>query len=168
MDAVGEFVYGGTLTTQVEDTDLIMDISERPGTFCKLSYLRVRDTTVVPGLGVGLVLAVAIAAGGTATHFECLWNERFVSVIRARLQPSILFLASFRTESNGFGAARAATNLDGESRGERRWWPLRARTAFEAEAMATMSNTRAYCVGQLAPAADSVRLQSGSARYTSD
>lgn len=72
MDAVGELIDGSTLTAQVEDTDLIMDISQRPGTFCKWSYLRVRDTTVVPGLGVGLVLAVTVAAGGTATHFECL------------------------------------------------------------------------------------------------
>ena len=31
--------------------------------------LGIRYTTVVPGLWVGLVLTIAIAAGGTTTHF---------------------------------------------------------------------------------------------------
>jgi len=52
MAAEGELVDRGALTTQVEDTDL-----------------GVGDTTVVPTLGVGFVLAVAVAASGTTTHF---------------------------------------------------------------------------------------------------
>ena len=35
-----------------------------------LTDLGVGDTAVVAGLGVGLVLAVTVAAGGTATHVD--------------------------------------------------------------------------------------------------
>jgi len=49
--AEGELVDGSALATKIENTDL-----------------RVGDTAVVAGLGVGLVLAVAVAAGRTATH----------------------------------------------------------------------------------------------------
>lgn len=36
----------------------------------EVTNLGVRDTAVVAGLRVGLVLAVAVATGGTATHDE--------------------------------------------------------------------------------------------------
>jgi len=49
--AEGEIFNGSTLAAQVEDTDL-----------------RIWDTTVVPRLRVRLVLAVAVAASGAATH----------------------------------------------------------------------------------------------------
>jgi hypothetical protein len=55
MAAEREFVHGGTFTSKV-----------------KYANLGIRDTTVVPGLGVGLVLAVAVAASGTATHLSGL------------------------------------------------------------------------------------------------
>lgn len=51
VDAEREVVYVGLLATEVEDADL------------GIGY-----TTVEPALGVGLVLAVAVATGGTAGH----------------------------------------------------------------------------------------------------
>ena len=73
MAAEGEFVDGGTLTAQVEDTDLGAESLSGPSErSCELddgAHLGVGDTTVVPTLGVGLVLAVAVATSGTATHF---------------------------------------------------------------------------------------------------
>ena len=49
--AEGEFVDVGTLTAEIEDPDL-----------------GIRNTTVVPRLGVRLVFAVAVAASRTTTH----------------------------------------------------------------------------------------------------
>lgn len=51
VHAEGEFVAGGLLAAQVEDTDL-----------------GIGDTAAVAGLGVRLVLAVAIATSRTTTH----------------------------------------------------------------------------------------------------
>jgi len=51
VDAQRELVDTGTLATKIEDLDF-----------------RVGDTTVEPRLGVWLVLAVAVATGGTAGH----------------------------------------------------------------------------------------------------
>jgi len=53
VDAEREVVYVGLLATEVEDADL-----------------GIRYTTVEPALGVGLVLAVAVATGGTAGHCD--------------------------------------------------------------------------------------------------
>jgi len=53
MAAEGEIIYGRTLATQVENTDLW-----------------VGNTTVVARFGVRLVLTVTVAAGGTTTHLE--------------------------------------------------------------------------------------------------
>jgi len=53
VDAEREVVYAGLLATEVEDPDL------------GIGY-----TTVEPALGVGLVLAVAVATGGTAGHCD--------------------------------------------------------------------------------------------------
>merc|ERR1719411_925288 len=52
MDAKGELVDAGLLPAQIVDPDL-----------------GVGDTAAEPGLGVGLVFAVAITLRGTATHF---------------------------------------------------------------------------------------------------
>lgn len=54
VDAHGEVIHVGLLTTKIEDTNL-----------------RVGNTTVEPGLGVRLVLAVAVTSRGTTGHFEC-------------------------------------------------------------------------------------------------
>merc|ERR1719420_2246288 len=51
----GELVHKGLLPTQVEDPDL-----------------RVWHTPVEPALGVGLVLAIAVALGRPPTHFLLL------------------------------------------------------------------------------------------------
>merc|ERR1719431_78828 len=51
----GELVHKGLLPTQVEDPDL-----------------GVRHTPVEPALGVGLVLAIAVALGRPPTHFLLL------------------------------------------------------------------------------------------------
>jgi hypothetical protein len=53
VNAEGEVVDIGLLASQIEDPDL-----------------GVRDTTVEPGLGVGLVLAVAVATSRTTSHFD--------------------------------------------------------------------------------------------------
>jgi hypothetical protein len=55
MAAEREFIDGSTFTTKIVDTNL-----------------GIRDTAVVAGLRVGLVLAVAVAASGAATHFDRL------------------------------------------------------------------------------------------------
>jgi hypothetical protein len=52
MAAEGELVNVGTFTTEIENPDF-----------------GVRNTTVVPGFGVRLVLAITVAASGTATHY---------------------------------------------------------------------------------------------------
>jgi len=52
MAAEGEVVYGSTFAAQIENTNL-----------------GIRHTTIVPGFRIGFVLAVAIAASRTATHF---------------------------------------------------------------------------------------------------
>jgi len=72
MAAEGEIVNGCLLTTEIVDTDLQTSEHEQ----WELIYLREEDfsylgvgyTTVVPRLGVGLVLTVAVATRGTATH----------------------------------------------------------------------------------------------------
>jgi len=51
VGAKGEVIDRGTLTAKIENSDL-----------------GIGHTTVVPRLGVRLVLAVAVAASGTATH----------------------------------------------------------------------------------------------------
>jgi len=53
VDAEREVVYVGALATEIEDANL-----------------GIRYTTVEPALGVGLVLAVAVATGGTAGHCD--------------------------------------------------------------------------------------------------
>merc|ERR1719210_991463 len=53
VDAEGELVHASLLTAQVEDPDL-----------------GVGDTAAEPGLGVGLVLAVAVATRWTPAHLE--------------------------------------------------------------------------------------------------
>ena len=53
VDAEGELVHASLLAAQVEDPDL-----------------GVGDTAAEPGLGVGLVLAVAVATRGTPAHLE--------------------------------------------------------------------------------------------------
>ena len=50
----------------------------------KEAYLGIGDATVVPGLGVGLVLAVAVAASWTATHFSGLSRHGRISNIIVR------------------------------------------------------------------------------------
>lgn len=52
VDAQGELVGGSSLTAQIVDTDL-----------------GIGDTTIVSGLGEGLVLAVTVAASGSSSHF---------------------------------------------------------------------------------------------------
>jgi len=52
MAAEGEVINGSTLAAQIENANL-----------------GIWHTTVVPGFRIGLVLAVAVAASGTATHF---------------------------------------------------------------------------------------------------
>jgi hypothetical protein len=64
VDDEGEVLDAGPLVTDVVDTDL-----------------GVGDTTAVPRLDVRLVLAVAVALGGAATHFDC-----FVDRLEAVLQ----------------------------------------------------------------------------------
>jgi len=54
VNAEREVIDGGILATNIVDTDL-----------------GVRDTTAVSGLDVGLVLAIAVALRGTATHCGC-------------------------------------------------------------------------------------------------
>jgi len=58
VDAEGEVVDVGTLATEIEDADL-----------------GVGDTTVEARLGVRLVLAVAVATGGTASHLDGIAGE---------------------------------------------------------------------------------------------
>jgi len=53
MAAEGELVNGCTFTTQVKNADFW-----------------VRNTTVVTGFRVRLVLTIAVAASGTATHLD--------------------------------------------------------------------------------------------------
>ena len=68
MAAEGELVHGGTLATEIEDANLSRVNSWIRESEGSIAHLRVRNTTVVPTLRVGLVLAVAVAASGTATH----------------------------------------------------------------------------------------------------
>ena len=67
-----ELVDGGTLTAKIEDTDLksggVDSVSDVSGKREGNTDLGVGYTAVVAGLGVRLVLAVAVAASGTATH----------------------------------------------------------------------------------------------------
>lgn len=76
VDAEREVVYVGLLATEVEDADL------------GIGY-----TTVEPALGVGLVLAVAVATGGTAGHCDgsscCEINERMSGERRKRERVSV-------------------------------------------------------------------------------
>ena len=72
MNAVGELVDVGTLAAQVENADLVYrgDCSiHGRAEKANMTHLRLWYTTVVPGLRVGLILAIAVAASGTATHF---------------------------------------------------------------------------------------------------
>merc|ERR1719458_1287579 len=59
MDREGELVHTGPLPAQIEDPDLW-----------------VGDTTAEPTLGVGLVLAVAVALGRPPTHLGLLLSCR--------------------------------------------------------------------------------------------
>lgn len=59
VDAERELTDGGTLTTEVERANL-----------------RVRNSTVVTALREGLVLAVAVAACGTTSHYTCVSGEK--------------------------------------------------------------------------------------------
>ena len=52
------------------------------------THLGVGDTTVVPRLGVGLVLAVAVAASGTTTHLYLQNSKNQRSAFRPPKQPS--------------------------------------------------------------------------------
>lgn len=61
VDAEREVVYAGLLATEVENADL------------GIGY-----TAVEPALGVGLVLAVAVATGGTAGHCDDWLPARWV------------------------------------------------------------------------------------------
>ena len=59
MYTEGELVDTGLLSPQIVDADL-----------------GIRDTAAEAGFGVGLVLAVTVTPGGTATHLEqSVWSE---------------------------------------------------------------------------------------------
>ena len=73
--------------------------------------LGVGDTAVVAGLGVGLVLAVAVAAGGTATHGG--WTGKTESaqgVIRTANDPSSRIQPLFKAKAtrNDVGGRRSS------------------------------------------------------------
>jgi hypothetical protein len=79
MAAEREFVHGGTFTSKVKYANLTRNSGVERGGGGKETHLGIRDTTVVPGLGVGLVLAVAVAASGTATHLSGLSAHKQIS-----------------------------------------------------------------------------------------
>lgn len=77
MAAEGKFIDISAFAAQVENTDLfVINVnnhargvaSKRTRQRWKCTYLRVGHTTVVARFRVGLVLAVAVATSGTATH----------------------------------------------------------------------------------------------------
>ena len=69
MCAKREFVDWCTFASQVENANLKDELIVTLERFA-WAYLGVGHTAVVPRLGVRLVLAVAVAASGTATHFD--------------------------------------------------------------------------------------------------
>jgi hypothetical protein len=75
VSAEGELVDGGTFTTEIVDADLSFHISKThfPPIKRTSAHLGVRDTTVIPRLGVWLVLAVAVAASRTTTHLYLMY-----------------------------------------------------------------------------------------------
>jgi hypothetical protein len=73
VHAVREVIDRRALAPEVEDTDLHEAASawlDNVPYDLEGADLRVGHTTVVPRLGVRLVLAVAVAASGTATHVK--------------------------------------------------------------------------------------------------
>ena len=68
MAAEGEFVDWGTFPSKIENTNLQRVKHERLQKI-DITYLGIGDTTVIPWLGVWLILAVAVAASGTTAHF---------------------------------------------------------------------------------------------------
>ena len=69
MSAEGEFVDRSTLSAQVEDSDLTLTSAISRESGMSVKDLRIRDTPVVSRLWIWFVLAVAVAASGTTTHF---------------------------------------------------------------------------------------------------
>lgn len=68
MGTEGEFVDIGAFTAEIENTDLARESAPETQNWWQLTDLRVWYTTIVSRLGVGLILAVTVAASGTATH----------------------------------------------------------------------------------------------------
>lgn len=72
VGAEGEVIDRGTLTAKIENADLkynrILLSKKSTRSATAPTHLRVGHTTVVPRLGIWLVLAVTIAASGTTTH----------------------------------------------------------------------------------------------------
>ncbi len=66
--AEGKVVDRGAFATQVEDTDLVGCSYKNQRLVDLARHLGVGNTAVIAGLWVWLVLAVAVAASGTATH----------------------------------------------------------------------------------------------------
>ena len=94
MAAEGEFVDGSALATKIEDADLQTRPSGVSGPVKRTraevpTDLRVGHTTVVPRLGVRLVLTVTVAAGGTATHFS-IYKDRPKTKPQRRASVSVI------------------------------------------------------------------------------
>lgn len=73
MTAEGEVVDGCALASQIKNANLFAGnqyLRKRQDEIIVAADLRVRDSTVVAGFGVGFIFAVTIAASGTTTHFE--------------------------------------------------------------------------------------------------
>ncbi len=66
--AEGKVVDRGAFAAQVEDTDLLGCSYKKQRLLDFARHLGVGNTAVVAGLWVWLVLAVAVAASGAATH----------------------------------------------------------------------------------------------------
>jgi len=64
----GEFIDVGTLAAKVEYANLPVELGNEKEITEQGPCLGVGHTAVVPRLGVGLILAVAVAASGTTTH----------------------------------------------------------------------------------------------------
>jgi hypothetical protein len=70
VNAEREIIYGGAFPAQVKDPDLMLTSAYHRKNGAMEEDLGIRDTSVIPRLGIWLVLAVAIAAGWTTTHLE--------------------------------------------------------------------------------------------------